>query len=621
MKKLITTILLFVIVNTNAQIIYTDVSPDFNLTLNQFTFNLEDFFAVDFNSDGIEDFNFTWNSLESSIRLTHSNANNAIIVNPLVSNFGGYFIDILGFGEFIGPFNFIASGSPFPLFKDFFYNNFQNQIYDTYVGVNFEINGQTHYGWILIECVNNNFIIKEYAYQSNSNEIITAGEVDESSNNILVESITIQSINGNTEILVGDSLALETFILPADATDTTIIWSVENQTGIATVNQNGIVFGQAAGTVLVNAITNDGSGNIGQIEVLIASPIFVNNLDIYSINGENQVVLNNTLQIASNILPINPTNDSVNWSVVNLSGYGTIDQNGLFSAQNTGLVYVKASTTDGTNISDSLLIEINDPTLLVDSINVRSIYNIEEVSIPQTLQMIAEVFPNFADDSSINWSVEPITGTANISQDGLLTPLTIGTIKVIASSNDASQTSGEILITILENTGLQNIIVSTESGNDVVDLNDFVQMQVNLIPQEFEYIDIQWTVENQDGSAFINNSGLLSPTSIGFINVIATSLDGSNIQGSKIISIEDLTGINEKFNQNSIYPNPFKNKIFFKENKDIEFVQINSIEGRLIYKGSFKPSIDMSSYNNGLYIVKLFFKNDEQENLMVIKNL
>jgi hypothetical protein len=78
--------------------------------------------------------------------------------------------------------------------------------------------------------------------------------------------------------------------------------------------------------------------------------------------------------------------------------------------------------------------------------------------------MIADIFPSLANDTSVTWSVEPLSGTASISSTGLLSPLNIGTVKVVASANDGSQTSGETIITIVEYFSLQNIIVNTLTG-------------------------------------------------------------------------------------------------------------------------------------------------------------
>ena len=620
MKKLnIIIILALCVLATNAQIIYTDISPDFSLLLDDSSPGSTNSYPIDMDNDGTNDFNLEWNWLSATLRLTYTNTNNELIEDSLISPNGGNYLNVLLSGDNIGPGESFASSSPFPIIMDTFNFNFSGIIMDTYAGVRFEKNGQFYYGWILLDFDDDNLIIKEYAYNSTPDANIDAGEVG--IQNVLIESLNLQAVSGVAEVLIGESLELEAVILPINATDMSLFWERENQTGTGTIDQNGVVYGITPGTILVNAIPNDGSGNTGQISVLVISPTFVTDLEIFSVNGENQLVLNTDLQIGTNLLPANPTNDSLAWSVTNITGSGLIDQNGLFSGQNIGLVCIKAVTTDGTNISDSLIIEINDPITLVDSVIVRNFYNFENVSTSQTLQMIADIFPSFANDTSVTWSIEPLSGTANISETGLISPMSLGTVKVVASANDGSQATGETIITIVEYFSLQNIIVNTITGNDIVDLNDYTQMQASLIPQEIQDIEIQWSVENQDGSAFIDEDGLLSPTSTGSILVIATSLDGSNMQGSKTISIENLSSIEENIKQILAYPNPVKDKICFMENEEIEFIQVNSILGEVIYKGDYLPSIEMSGFNNGIYIVKIIYRNNQEENLMMVKNL
>ncbi|MEJ6794008.1 MAG: T9SS type A sorting domain-containing protein [Flavobacteriales bacterium] len=621
MKKLnIIIILALCVLATNAQVIYTDISPDFSLLLDDSSGSTNSY-PIDMDNDGINDFNFEWNWLSATLRLTYVNTNNNLIIEGFFSspNGGGY-LTILDLGDNIGPGENFSSSSPFPVVMDAFFSNFAILMTDTYAGVKFEKDGQFYYGWILLDIDDDNLIIKEYAYNSTADANIDAGEIGVQQN-VLIESINLQAVSGVAEVLIGESLALEAVILPINATDMSLFWERENQTGTGTIDQNGVVYGETAGTILVNAIPNDGSGNSGQISVLVISPTYITDLEIFSVNGENQIVINNDLQLGANLLPANPSYDSLAWSVTNITGSGLIDQNGLFSGQNIGLVCIKAVTTDGTNISDSLIIEINDPITLVDSVIVRNFYNFENVSTSQTLQMIADIFPSFANDTSVTWSIEPLSGTANISESGLISPMSLGTVKVVASANDGSQATGETIITIVEYFSLQNIIVNTITGNDIVDLNDYTQMQASLIPQEIQDIEIQWSVENQDGSAFIDEDGLLSPISTGSILVIATSLDGSNMQGSKTISIENLSSIEENIKQILAYPNPVKDKIYFMENEEIEFIQVNSILGEVIYKGDYLPSIEMSGFNNGIYIVKLIYRNNQEENLMMVKNL
>lgn len=69
----------------------------------------------------------------------------------------------------------------------------------------------------------------------------------------------------------------------------------------------------------------------------------------------------------------------------------------------------------------------------------------------QTLQMFAETSPT---DEDVVWSIELITGNALLSDDGLLTPLEDGVVKVIATA----------IIDGEETVGYKHIIISNQSG-------------------------------------------------------------------------------------------------------------------------------------------------------------
>lgn len=69
-----------------------------------------------------------------------------------------------------------------------------------------------------------------------------------------------------------------------------------------------------------------------------------------------------------------------------------------------------------------------------------------------SLQMYAAIFPENASDTTVTWTVEDVTGTASISETGLLqatgTPEGNGIVHVIATANDNSGVVGSIEITI-----------------------------------------------------------------------------------------------------------------------------------------------------------------------------
>jgi uncharacterized protein YjdB len=65
-----------------------------------------------------------------------------------------------------------------------------------------------------------------------------------------------------------------------------------------------------------------------------------------------------------------------------------------------------------------------------------------------TLQMIATVQPEDATNETVTWSVVNISGEAAIDQNGLLTAIADGTVKVIATANDGSNVAGELIVNI-----------------------------------------------------------------------------------------------------------------------------------------------------------------------------
>jgi hypothetical protein len=87
-----------------------------------------------------------------------------------------------------------------------------------------------------------------------------------------VESITIASEVGdaNTISTPGGSLQLTLNVLPANATNKSISWSIENATGQSTINAGGLVTAVANGSVTAIATARDGSGTSGSYTITIS---------------------------------------------------------------------------------------------------------------------------------------------------------------------------------------------------------------------------------------------------------------------------------------------------------------------------------------------------------------
>ena len=89
---------------------------------------------------------------------------------------------------------------------------------------------------------------------------------------IRVTSVEIRGEGGGTEIsTLQGTLQMTANVTPDDASDTTIIWSVINGSGQATITQDGLLQAVANGTVTVVATANDGSGIEATLQVTISN--------------------------------------------------------------------------------------------------------------------------------------------------------------------------------------------------------------------------------------------------------------------------------------------------------------------------------------------------------------
>jgi len=84
-----------------------------------------------------------------------------------------------------------------------------------------------------------------------------------------VTSIVVTGTGNVTTVADGDTLQMLAAILPLNATDTSVTWSVVNGTGTATISVGGLLTATGAGLVTVIATANDASGVTGSLVITI----------------------------------------------------------------------------------------------------------------------------------------------------------------------------------------------------------------------------------------------------------------------------------------------------------------------------------------------------------------
>jgi len=158
------------------------------------------------------------------------------------------------------------------------------------------------------------------------------------------------------------TLQITAEVLPADASDKSLEWSVSDNT-LATVTADGLVSAINDGVVTVTATALDGSGVTGTIDITNSNqtPVVpVATVNVTGTGGATSISADDgTLQMLAEVLPADASDATVLWSVDD-TDIGTIDANGMLTALSNGTVTVTATANDGFGALGTLDVAISN---------------------------------------------------------------------------------------------------------------------------------------------------------------------------------------------------------------------------------------------------------------------
>jgi len=309
---------------------------------------------------------------------------------------------------------------------------------------------------------------------------------------IPVTGITVTGTGGETTISSDNgNLQLIAEVLPVDATGKTVIWSLVNVSGQAVISPSGMVTAIGNGTVKAIATANDGSGIFGALDIIITNQVvLVSSITVTSAGGGSIIKINEgTLQLNAAILPLNSTNQSVNWSILNITGKATISSTGLVTAVGNGTVTARATAADGSTIYGALDITISGQMIHVQNITVTAENGTNTITDHNgSLQLNASILPSNATQKSVTWSMVTGSGLASINSTGLVTAVDNGLVTAQATANDGSGVYGTMDISIdLSNQKPYSVITTSDeiriifNENFVSWIADLYNLTGNLI--------------------------------------------------------------------------------------------------------------------------------------------
>ena len=330
-------------------------------------------------------------------------------------------------------------------------------------------------------------------------------------------------------IVVDKTLQLTATVSPSNANNTAVSWTSSNTT-IATVSSTGLVTAKAVGNATITATTADGSNLSASCQVTVtpqlATSITLNKTSATLNNGE-------TVQLSATVTPSNASNKSVTWTSSNAS-VATVNSNGLVTAKGRGTASITATTADGSNLSASCAITVNQ---LATGITLNK--TTASVVVDKTLQLTATVSPSNANNNAVTWTSSN-TNIATVSSSGLVTTKAVGNVTITATTADGSNLSASCAVTVTPQLATG---ISLNKSSATLNNGETLQLTATVTPSNASNKSVTWTSSNAS-VATVNSNGLVTAKGRGTASITATTADGSNLSASCAITVNQLaTGI------------------------------------------------------------------------------
>lgn len=359
--------------------------------------------------------------------------------------------------------------------------------------------------------------------------VITASAVDGSgvtaTCNVTVKGVPVTAVvlNRSTASLkVGESVALSATVLPANATDKSIIWSSSDES-IATVDQTGIVNAIAIGTATIKA-TSVSNPEFSE-ECLIAivpTPVTGITLSQSSVS----IKVGGSVKIDASVLPESATNKAIVWTVTNPE-IALVDENGVVTGLALGTTNLTATAAD--NGGASAICVVNVIPVPTESITIDSPEQ-TFFKAGETIQLSATVLPENASDKTVSWTSSD-NQIFTVDANGLATAVSVGEVVMTATSSAGQKATVTLTVvpTITESIGFSSAEVSMEVGETFL-------IQTVVEPTNITNPLLRW-VSTAPSVVSVDENGLLTAHAIGEVTVSATTTDGSDLTASCTVRV------------------------------------------------------------------------------------
>lgn len=237
---------------------------------------------------------------------------------------------------------------------------------------------------------------------------------------VLVSEVRIE---GTETAWVGETVTLTATVLPNEATEQSVSWSLVPVTPFATITQDGQLRSTIVGPLTVRAVAQDGSG------VFAEHTVTFNIVPVTEIcvHGNTRMKVGESQQLTATVLPENATYQGVAWTKFADPGQVSLTMDGKLTAREAGTVIIRAYATDNTQVYGDLVVRITGKEVKATDL---VITGDATMKVGDTQKLSVSFVPQDTTYQEVDWSIATGKACATVRYDGTVTATKAGTVKV-----------------------------------------------------------------------------------------------------------------------------------------------------------------------------------------------
>ena len=323
-------------------------------------------------------------------------------------------------------------------------------------------------------------------------------------------------------------------VCPINATCPSVTWRSSNPMVASVNSSSGYIYGNSAGTAVIYAEAQDGSGKRGSCTVTVSQTVKVSSIELSS----NRLILEKGTRytLCASVYPANASNKNLMWcsrgpSIV------SVDQNGSVTAKRAGRATIYAAAQDGSGVQGCCTVTVTED-VLISSVEV--IPSSKTLYKGQSTYLNAVICPENAECPCVTWSSSNLSVATVNPVSGLVIAQNPGTAVIYATTADGSNLQSCCSITVLS-AAIPVSSVTISPSNLSMTVGNKSRLTATVCPDNATDKSVMWW-SSEPFVAVVDVDGNVTAQNPGSAVIYAVTTDGSNLQACCSVSVNQCGG-------------------------------------------------------------------------------